>query len=168
MSGSHRLRLVAPLLLTCLLIDQITKQLASQTLSPLISKVWLNGVVRLIYAENTGIMQSIGDDLPGEIRLGLFTLLPSLLIIGLLLVVFLRRQPSRIFLIGSSLVIGGGMGNLLDRLFNEGAVIDFVYLVLWGRMTGIFNFADLSITIGTVVLIFLGLARVMRLQRFRT
>ena len=142
-----------------ILVDQLTKQVASQTLSPLLSSLYLDGMLRLIYAENTGIMQSVGSHLPQPVKDLLFTLLPALLFLTLLVYVLLSRQKSRLDLMAFSLLIGGGLSNVIDRLLHDGAVIDFIYVVLWGRMTGIFNLADLAISAGCTILILQALNR---------
>lgn len=48
-----------------------------------------------------------------------------------------------------SLVLAGGLGNLLDRLIYDGRVIDFMNLGIGSLRTGIFNVADVCITIGS-------------------
>lgn len=57
-------------------------------------------------------------------------------------------------IIGLSHIIGGGIGNLIDRIFNSGAVIDFMNIGINDLRTGIFNIADVAITAGIVMLIF--------------
>jgi signal peptidase II len=51
------------------------------------------------------------------------------------------------------LIISGGIGNLLDRVFNQGKVIDFIILSIGNIHTGIFNIADFYITSGVLLLI---------------
>jgi len=51
-----------------------------------------------------------------------------------------------------SLVLGGGLGNLADRLFKDGIVVDFMIITLGSLKTAIFNFADLSIVTGLLLL----------------
>lgn len=51
-------------------------------------------------------------------------------------------------------MLSGGLGNLLDRIMNDGRVIDFMNLGIGPLRTGIFNVADVCITIGVVLLIF--------------
>ena len=53
-------------------------------------------------------------------------------------------------------MIGGGLGNLIDRIFNSGAVVDFVSIGLGGLRTGIFNVSDVAIVAGAL-LVFLGI-----------
>ena len=152
MSVKQRLLLVIAVLATCILLDQVTKQFASQTLSPLTSTLYLNGVLRFIYAENSGIMFSVGAGLPGSLQFLLFTLIPLLLLLFLLGYVLVRGGSSPLTLISCAMIVGGGLSNIFDRLINDGAVIDFIYLDLWDRSTGIFNIADVAITIGIAAL----------------
>ena len=51
-------------------------------------------------------------------------------------------------------MVGGGFGNLIDRIFNEGRVIDFVNIGIGSLRTGLFNKADISITLGEVWFLF--------------
>lgn len=157
MTVVNRLLLVISVLAVCILIDQITKEVAGITLSPLVSTAYLNGFIRFIYAENTGILLSIGVSLSDSMKFWLFTLSPSLLLLGLLLYILIREELSRLTLISCSMIIGGGVSNIIDRLTNDGAVVDFMYLDLWGLPTGIFNIADVAISAGSVALIILTL-----------
>lgn len=55
--------------------------------------------------------------------------------------------------IGLSLLTGGGLGNLIDRISNNGAVTDFVRLGIGPFRTGIFNLADVAIVTGVLMLL---------------
>lgn len=63
------------------------------------------------------------------------------------------RDPSRGTAIGAALVAGGASGNLLDRFFRPGGVVDFVDFGFWPA----FNVADSAITIGAVIILLTGL-----------
>jgi len=52
--------------------------------------------------------------------------------------------------IGLALLIGGGLGNLIDRWLRDGAVTDFVRVSVGSVSTGIFNFSDVVIALGVV------------------
>jgi signal peptidase II len=58
--------------------------------------------------------------------------------------------------VGFSLFLAGGLGNWIDRLLNEGRVIDFVSLGVGGLHTGIFNVADVAITAGILMVLVAG------------
>ena len=53
-------------------------------------------------------------------------------------------------MISLSLVVGGGFGNLADRIFNEGRVIDFMNIGIGSLRTGVFNVADIALSFGIV------------------
>jgi signal peptidase II len=65
---------------------------------------------------------------------------------------FRKRDLSRGELLGASLMLAGGIGNLIDRVFRDGTVIDFLHLGTAQIGTGIFNVADVAITAGVAVL----------------
>lgn len=61
-----------------------------------------------------------------------------------------------------SLVLSGGLGNLVDCIINDGRVIDFMNIGIGSLRTGIFNVADVCITVGVVLLVFQALQRSRR------
>lgn len=142
--------------LACVGVDQVTKAIAKDTLrgEPPISL--LDGVVRLIYAENPGVAISLGANLPPLARFWLLTVGVAIVLV-VLTVYLLKREPAgRMFLWGGALVLGGGFSNLLDRLYNDGRVIDFLLLTAGPLRTAIFNLADMLIVTGVILLLFAG------------
>ena len=71
----------------------------------------------------------------------------------MLLYVATSRRLQFAQVIAFSLMIGGGAGNLIDRVFNHGAVIDFVNLGVGSLRTGVFNAADVEILAGITLLL---------------
>lgn len=71
-----------------------------------------------------------------------------LIIIYFLYLIFIKKIRSHLFLIASSLIIGGGIGNLIDRLL-LGYVVDYLSLSFFPPVC---NFADYSITAGIILL----------------
>jgi signal peptidase II len=55
--------------------------------------------------------------------------------------------------LGVSLMVGGGLSNLLDRLMYDGAVVDFMHMGVGRLRTGVFNVADVAIMAGPAVLL---------------
>jgi len=82
----------------------------------------------------------------------------SILTVGIVvwLLAWLRKTDRKIEAISLSLIIGGAIGNLIDR-FIHGAVVDFVHLHAGGYSFYVFNVADSAITIGAILLLFDGL-----------
>lgn len=155
-SGVSRFTRLAPvllLLLLCVGCDQAVKSAARRTLAGSGPVSLLDGIVRLEYAENPGAFLSLGAGLPPEARFAGFAVLAAI-VAGALLVLVLRGREwhaSRSF--AFSLILAGGIGNLIDRFANGGAVVDFVSIGLGGLRTGIFNVADLAITCGALWLL---------------
>lgn len=98
--------------------------------------------------ENTGAFLSAGSDLPPVLRDILLIYLPIVVML-LVLGYILTQQKSNLWsLIGMAFVLGGGVGNLIDRIL-YGSVTDFLHIDLGGfARTGVFNAADMSIMIG--------------------
>lgn len=74
-----------------------------------------------------------------------------IMIIALLIFAFFNKQNHFIFNLSMGFIIGGALGNLVDRLSPNGFVRDFIYLDFWGNFPT-FNFADSFICIGAVLL----------------
>lgn len=135
-------------------IDQLLKQLASATLKHQPAISWLGDMIRFEYAENPGAFLSLGAGLSPEARFVILTMLVGIVLLGALIYLFVSRDLNRPTLIGLSLLTSGGIGNFIDRAWNHGHVIDYVVVGIGPLRTGIFNFADLCITTGTIVLVF--------------
>jgi signal peptidase II len=76
-------------------------------------------------------------------------------LIALLIWLLRAHARSPLFVIALGLILAGGGSNLIDRLLHHGRVIDFMNLGIGPLRTGIFNFADVFITVGGVVLAWL-------------
>lgn len=103
--------------------------------------------MHLTYTENTGAAFSM---LSGS---RVFLIVFPLLMI-LICVILMHRlyQKHRWMLIALPLTIAGGIGNLIDRIFRGGAVVDYLDLQLFDF--AIFNFADCCVSVGVVMVIF--------------
>jgi signal peptidase II len=125
-----------------LALDQAAKLAAVALLDPTRPLALLGGALRLTLTHNTGGAFGL---LPG----GWFHVVASALISGVILAyVFtghLAQGPGRALPLG--LIVGGALGNLLDRL-QSGAVTDFIDLQVWP----VFNVADIGITVGVALL----------------
>ncbi|MCG3202743.1 MAG: Lipoprotein signal peptidase [Gammaproteobacteria bacterium] len=133
--------------------DQMTKALARDHLAgrPAISA--FHDVFRLQYAENRGAFLSAGARLEETTRQRLL-IGGSAALTGLVAVYLLFAPGLSVAAIaGLGLVIAGGIGNLVDRVANAGNVVDFLNVGLGQWRTGIFNFADLFLTIGVLVVL---------------
>ena len=116
----------------------------------------LNGIVRLELVENSGALLSLGSSLSEPLRNAIFFFLVPLGLTVLAISLLRSRNLSMLAGCGVSLLIGGGLGNFIDRVLNDGAVMDFVSIGMGGLRTGIFNVSDVAIVAGSL-LVFLGM-----------
>jgi signal peptidase II len=145
-------------MLACVGCDQATKALAAEHLAGRPPVLLLGGAFRLLYAENTGAFLSLGSGLPETLRLWIFVVITGLVLALLLAYALTHRHTLRPWeMLALALVVGGGIGNLLDRVF-LGLVRDFLFLGVGRLRTGVFNVADMAIT-GGALLMLLGLRR---------
>ncbi|MES2797737.1 MAG: signal peptidase II [Bacteroidota bacterium] len=134
-------------------IDWATKLWAKKHLFYVRSQAYFDGLFMLDYAENKGAALSMGSKLPESQAFWVLQILPSLVLFFLLIYVFKNfRNYSTIALIGFAGIFGGGFANLVDRFQNKRQVVDFMIINLGEFQTGIFNFADVFISIGVVTL----------------
>jgi signal peptidase II len=147
MTIRRRLILAAIIIIT-IALDQGTKLLARQKLMN--AYPVKRGILTLLHTENPGAFLSLGADLPPNVRHLIFDGLVS---IGLLIAAFVlftgRMQPGPDD-VAIALIIGGGIGNLIDRFRLGGRVTDFIFLQAGPIHTGVFNVADMAITGGVL------------------
>lgn len=135
--------------------DQISKSVVREHLEYHEQIPLAGNHVLLTKVENSGAFLSLGDELGPVSKTLLLNLLPALTMLGLLFWLF-QGKASRGIAIGVCCVIGGGIGNIIDRVA-YGSVTDFLYIHYGFFRTGIFNFADVSITFGALFIIALGI-----------
>lgn len=153
MNRFARVLLILTVIGCCVGIDQVVKGIARHKLAGAAPIPVLGGLVILEYAENPGAFMSLGARWSLEARaLTWVGLVGLMMVIGL---VYLVRSEELALpqTVAVACVIGGGIGNLLDRLFNNGLVIDYMSLGIGRLRTGILNLADLFVTLGVVALI---------------
>jgi signal peptidase II len=109
----------------------------------------------LMNVENTGAFLGMGSDLNPTLRILLLLILP-ILVLGFVLRHILRDKTlDQWSLFAFASIIGGGIANVYDRIV-YGSVTDFLFIDLGGVFkTGIFNLADLSVTTGMIILVFM-------------
>lgn len=135
--------LVSILLLVAL--DQIIKLLVLNYLEPIGSVPLIDGFIRLNYAENTGA--AFGSFSGYTELLSAFTFVA--IVIGTLALMF-KKIKFGVEYVCVALIIAGGLGNLIDRVF-RGFVVDYIEPLFIDF--AIFNFADILVTCSAVVLI---------------
>ena len=131
--------------------DRVTKDLAKEHLANTESKSFLNDTFRLMYVENTGAALSMGSDLSNTASFWLLSILPLLFLIllfGYSIKNVARLQVSQ--MIFFAMIFSGGIGNIIDRILYDRHVPDFMNLGIANFRTGIFNFADVFVSIGVL------------------
>lgn len=148
-----RLGVLLLVLVSCIGCDQVTKSIASRTLAlpPQAVHSYLADTVRLQYALNPGAFLGLGQHLGPSARFWFLTVANTVAMLGLGYVLLVQWNMARIKFAAGSLILAGGIGNLIDRLHQQGLVIDFLNLGIGPIRTGIFNVADMAIMAGSGV-----------------
>jgi signal peptidase II len=146
----ERTLLICSVLFSCIGCDQVTKGIAGQTLPKLETISFANDILRLRYCENPGAFLGFGANAPESFRYWTFTLVVFCFLSGLLAYAIFSKASTANKIVALSLIAGGGFGNLIDRICNNGKVIDFMNVGIGPVRTGIFNVADIAILIGVV------------------
>lgn len=125
--------------------DQIIKLLVIKYLEPMGSLPLIDGFIRLRYAENTG---AAFGSFSGQTKLlSAFTF--AIIIVGLIYL-FTKKRKVDVEYVCIALIIAGGVGNLIDRVF-RGYVVDYIEPLFVDF--AVFNFADILVTCSSVVLV---------------
>ena len=138
----------APLVLAALAValDQISKALAVVYLKPIATLPLWKDVFHLTYRINYGVAWSLFEDQPW-----VFMTVSSLAIVGILIYYFYDEKLTPAVRYPLAMIVGGGIGNMIDRIF-VGYVVDFFD----ARFINfpVFNVADCFITVGAFALFF--------------
>jgi len=154
-STRNRLLFAFFLVLTCVGCDQATKHMAQTRLPIFHVFSYLGDTVRLQYVQNTGAAFSIGADLPANVRWWIFVVGQGIFLLFLAIYIIKNRDEHSSQFYGFALILGGGLGNFYDRIFRDGAVVDFLNIGFGNIIrTAIFNVADVVITCGLFLLIY--------------
>lgn len=123
--------------------DQLIKQWANAVLQPVGAITLLPGIVELRYYLNDGMAFSM---LAGKQTL-LIAMTSIMLVCVLALLLLRKMNPWE--RVSWMLILGGGVGNLIDRVLN-GEVVDYINVLFMNF--AVFNFADICITTGVIML----------------
>jgi signal peptidase II len=145
-----------PFILTIgiIILDQLVKSFIVKTWpreGTLIMDLFGNGFIQFYHVRNKAIAFSLGQNLPNSLKPPLFIVLP-VIVLGILLWYYIT---SRHFTISQRWavagIIGGGMGNIIDRVFRPDGVVDYVSVRFYGifgmERWPTFNIADASVVV---------------------
>lgn len=140
--------------------DQITKSLVEKFIPPY-TVAWSFGgdFFRLIHVKNLGVAFSMGNGFSDAVRIGLFIIVPILVLlaVGVYLVRGKDLSNAQRWLLAA--IVGGGLGNQIDRIFRPSGVVDFLDFKFYGlfgmERWPTFNIADATLVVSSILLIIL-------------
>lgn len=131
--------------------DQVSKQIVRSNIEPHQTISVIGNNLLLMKVENPGAAFSLWADLPPIAKVICLQLLPLLVLCYLLTLLLHRTRMSKLMSFGMACFIGGGIANIYDRIV-WGSVTDFMFIDLGFFQTAIFNMADVSVTLGAVLI----------------
>jgi signal peptidase II len=154
MKTNRFLRTIIILLILALNIgcDQVSKTIVRHNMSYYSHIGFLNDHITFSKVENTGAFLSLGDSLSGPAKTILLNVLPLIALLFGLYFILTKINLNQVILFGIILIVGGGAGNLYDRMV-YGSVTDFMHINFVIFQTGVFNVADMSIMAGTFIIL---------------
>lgn len=148
-----------------IILDQITKFLIVKNIPPytMMWSFW-DGFVNIVHVRNPGVAFSMGASWPLWMRKIIFSVLPLVVIAYVIKIYFRNNEITDLQRWCICAVIGGGIGNLIDRIFRPSGVVDFVDVKWFGieesplkffRMQRwpTFNVADAAVVVFGIILI---------------
>ena len=151
-----------PFILTSavIIIDQITKVFIVTNwprTGTVIKDVFNNDFLLIYHVRNKAIAFSIGDNVPDQFRIALFVIVPIIVLVFLVVYYFKSTDFNQLQRWAVAGIIGGGLGNIVDRIFREEGVVDFISVKFYG-LFGLerwptFNIADSSVVICCFILL---------------
>lgn len=154
MTGRSRFRLGIIVALVLLVLDQVSKWLVLAVVMDPPRVVEVTEFLNFVLVWNRGISFGLFDGHAGSMR---WVLIAVALGITVALAVWLRRVDRRFLAIVIGMIIGGAVGNVIDRL-RFGAVVDFIDFHVFGYHWYTFNIADSAISIGVALMLIDSLA----------
>lgn len=147
-----RLLLIVLVLLCNFGCDQLSKSIVRNHVDENERIDLVKGHLTLTKVENTGAFLSMGNELPQQLKTVLLAVLPLIALSVAVLYLLLNDRITYLRAAGICILVGGGLGNILDRLF-YGSVTDFLHLKYGNFQTGVFNLADVSIVTGLLLIL---------------
>ena len=141
-----------------IILDQITKILTVKNIQyGTIGAQFFGDFLRIVHISNKGVAFSVGATWSQTIRQLLFSLLP-LVVIGIVIAVYFRNDDfSALQRWAIAGIVGGGLGNLIDRWFRKEGVVDFIDVKFFGifglERWPTFNVADSAVVVCGLLLI---------------
>jgi signal peptidase II len=153
MSGNHAMRkyyfLIAVIVV---LLDRATKWWIAHTLAIGNTVPVIPGFFRLTHVQNRGAAFGLFDDSPTQLKIGILILFSVVALVVVMTLLWKNSHTLTATGVGLSLVMGGAVGNLWDRLFTH-HVVDFLDFYIRSYHWPAFNVADTAIVSGAILLV---------------
>jgi len=162
---------ISPFLLTALIVilDQITKALVIRNVAlNSIGARFLGDFFWVIHTRNLGIAFSIGNKLTPSVRRVLFIIIPLAVMVFVFFYYFSAADLTRGMRWAMAGILGGGIGNIIDRIVRPRGVVDFLSFKFYG-IFGLsrwpaFNVADMSVVVSGILLVVLFMLQERRIR----
>lgn len=138
--------ILIPIFIGVLAFDLLTKEFLAGKLALGGVQEFIPGLINFTYVENDGAAWNIFS---GDRTFLIIISVAFILLLGLFY--FFERKNGVLFHIGLAMILGGAIGNMIDRIF-IGVVRDFIQFDFW-KSFPVFNIADAALTIGVVVVV---------------
>tara|TARA_B000000557_G_scaffold244915_1_gene226863 strand:+ start:35 stop:520 length:486 start_codon:yes stop_codon:yes gene_type:complete len=153
MLKNNRYYKISSLIILSIFFDQLSKFWIRNNIESYNEIELIGSFFTLIRVENSGAFLGMGSELSYIPKLILLIIFPIVVLVAVSIYTYMDKKLDNLSLVGFSLIIGGGVANIFDRIV-YGSVTDFLYINLGGFLkTGIFNIADLSVTTGMILII---------------
>jgi signal peptidase II len=127
-------------------LDQITKFFVRLKLKPAVNIDYIKGYFSLTYVENRGAAFGIFHD-----KKWMLVGVTAIVIIFMLVYLGRHKNMGKWMKLSFILIIAGAIGNLIDRIYLS-YVVDFIHFYVKNHDLPVFNFADMSVVSGTILL----------------
>jgi signal peptidase II len=138
--------------LAVLVFDRLTKWLVVRNIALDDTISIIPGLFRLTHLENTGAAFSLFAESPSPFKTVLLVTVSVAALIIVALLLWMRRHDFNASTLALSLIMGGALGNLWDRL-TDGKVTDFLDFYIGAHHWPPFNVADSAIVVGALLLL---------------
>jgi signal peptidase II len=136
-----------------LLFDRITKRVVARDISLHDSIAVIKRIFYITHVENRGAAFGIFNDSPSEWKIALLVLFSIVALVVVSALLWRSSHTMTASAVGLSLILGGALGNLWDRLLT-GRVVDFLLVYIGSYQWPAFNVADSAIVVGAGLLVF--------------
>ncbi len=141
------------IILPLVILDQITKLLIVKNIPLHSSRTILENFIDITHISNSGVVFGLFSQSTFFLKAHIMSITSIISIFFILFILSKIQQSSPFFSYGLSLILAGAFGNLCDRLFRNGSVVDFLDIHWYEYHWPSFNVADSCISIGVGLLI---------------